>query len=54
MVQTDILVASGYQLGPGETVDDIYKNAPHLKSKDIADSVIYVLGTPPHVQVLTL
>lgn len=24
---------------------------PHLNAKDIADAVIYVLGTPPHVQV---
>ena len=52
MVHTDILVAPGYKLGPGETVDDFYKKIPHLKSKDIADSVIYVLGAPPHVQVL--
>lgn len=51
MVYTDIMVASGHKLAPGETVDDIYKNIPHLKAKDIADSVTYVLGTPPHVQI---
>lgn len=27
------------------------KQMPHLKSEDIADAVVYVLGTPPHVQV---
>lgn len=24
---------------------------PHLKSEDVAAAVVYVLGTPPHVQV---
>jgi NADP-dependent 3-hydroxy acid dehydrogenase YdfG len=24
---------------------------PHLKAEDIADGVLYLLGTPPHVQV---
>jgi NADP+-dependent farnesol dehydrogenase len=24
---------------------------PHLNPEDIADSLLYVLGTPPHVQV---
>jgi NADP-dependent 3-hydroxy acid dehydrogenase YdfG len=28
-----------------------YTDIPYLQSKDIADAVIYVLGTPPHVQV---
>lgn len=25
--------------------------APHLKGEDVADAVVYVLSTPPHVQV---
>lgn len=28
------------------------KTLPMLKSEDIADAVVYVLGTPPHVQVI--
>lgn len=30
---------------------DVIKQLPHLKSEDIADAVVYVLGTPAHVQV---
>ncbi|PSN36751.1 hypothetical protein C0J52_23194 [Blattella germanica] len=51
MVWTDIMVASGYKLEEGQTVADIYKDIPHLKSQDIADAVTYVLGAPPHVQI---
>lgn len=29
------------------------KAMPHLKSEDIAAAIVYVLGTPPHVQVHT-
>ena len=32
-------------------ITDIMKNAPSLKAKDVADSVLYVLSTPPHVQI---
>jgi NADP+-dependent farnesol dehydrogenase len=40
--------------GVSEFPEEMMKNfadIPFLKSKDIADAVIYVLGTPPHVQV---
>lgn len=30
---------------------EVVKDMPHLKSEDIAAAVVYVLGTPPHVQV---
>nr|CAD7597154.1 unnamed protein product [Timema genevievae] len=29
----------------------VYKENPVLQAKDLADAVIYTLGTPPHVQV---
>ncbi|PSN58402.1 Dehydrogenase/reductase SDR family member 11 [Blattella germanica] len=31
--------------------DELYKKAPSLNPKDISDAVLYVLGTPPHVQI---
>jgi NADP+-dependent farnesol dehydrogenase len=48
-VETEIIQASEF---PEDTFKDM-KDMPFLKSKDIADAVIYVLGTPPHVQVGT-
>lgn len=30
---------------------DIYDNVACLDPKDVSDAVIYVLGTPPHIQV---
>jgi NADP-dependent 3-hydroxy acid dehydrogenase YdfG len=29
----------------------MFDQMPLLESKDIADAVLYILGTPPHVQV---
>jgi NADP-dependent 3-hydroxy acid dehydrogenase YdfG len=29
----------------------MFDQIPLLESKDIADAVLYILGTPPHVQV---
>lgn len=35
-----------------EQMDTFKKvNVPLLKAKDISDAILYVLGTPPHVQV---
>ena len=33
---------------------DFLNTSPALKPEDIAESVLYVLCTPPHVQVRTL
>jgi short-subunit dehydrogenase len=46
-VATEFAEASDYQRDLLEHMKEI----PFLQSKDIADAVIYVLGTPPHVQV---
>jgi hypothetical protein len=46
-VKTEFAVAAGY-----EDIDpDIFNQIPSLEGKDIADAVLYILGTPPHVQV---
>ncbi|XP_069683513.1 farnesol dehydrogenase-like [Periplaneta americana] len=46
-VKTEIIEVSGLTFNKM----DEYKTMPFLDSKDIADSVLYVLGTPPHVQI---
>ncbi|CAH1371963.1 unnamed protein product [Tenebrio molitor] len=48
-VTTEFLEASNFLADP--TVSEQIKKLPFLKSEDIADSVLYVLSTPPHVQV---
>jgi hypothetical protein len=35
------------------TPHDVWSGNPCLEPQDIADAVLYVLGTPPHVQVIT-
>jgi NADP-dependent 3-hydroxy acid dehydrogenase YdfG len=52
-VTTEFAEASDFPDFPG-VVPDYIKEIPFLQSKDIADAVIYVLGTPPHVQVRKL
>jgi hypothetical protein len=46
-VTTELGPAAGF---PKEELE-MFKDHPFLAAKDVADSVIYVLGTPPHVQV---
>jgi NADP-dependent 3-hydroxy acid dehydrogenase YdfG len=43
-------------LSPGmvatEMIPEVFvEENPHLKPEDLADAVVYVLGTPQHVQV---
>lgn len=39
-------------MGPDSPeLDEMLKNFPILQSEDISAAVLYVLGTPPHVQV---
>ncbi|GFG38521.1 hypothetical protein Cfor_01191, partial [Coptotermes formosanus] len=50
LVSTEIMVAGGYEIPGGQTLDQFYATVPHLKCQDISDAIIYALGTPPHVQ----
>ncbi|KAF2904856.1 hypothetical protein ILUMI_01327 [Ignelater luminosus] len=52
LVDTDIFLANGY-LVDNQTVE-LLKMMPKLQSKDVADAVLYILGTPPHVQITEL
>lgn len=49
IVKTDFLTSSGTKLF---TPDAMYSNNPHLLPKDVADTVLFALGCPPHVQVM--
>ena len=46
-VKTEFAAAAGHLDVDPELLNEI----PILESKDIADAVLYILGTPPHVQV---
>ncbi|KAJ9580227.1 hypothetical protein L9F63_004100, partial [Diploptera punctata] len=36
---------------PSDAQQTLHESHPHLQPQDLADAVLYVLGTPPHVQV---
>lgn len=45
-------ISPGVVKTPIYTYDDGYMdNTPHLLTEDVSNAVLYVLGTPPHVQV---
>lgn len=48
-VATAITNAEDFDIDP-ETVEK-YKNIKVLQPDDIADTVVFILSTPPHVQV---
>jgi NADP+-dependent farnesol dehydrogenase len=48
-VDTEFAISSN--LNDNKDWEKIYSAMPKLKSEDVADAVIYVLSTPPHVQV---
>jgi hypothetical protein len=47
----DTEFATSSNLNDNKDWEKIYSAMPKLKSEDVADAVIYVLSTPPHVQV---
>ncbi|XP_017777387.1 PREDICTED: farnesol dehydrogenase-like [Nicrophorus vespilloides] len=51
-VKTEIGSANGFF--DLKEIKELEESAPYLESKDVADAVIYVLGTPQHVQVTEL
>ncbi|XP_069683485.1 farnesol dehydrogenase-like [Periplaneta americana] len=46
-VKTEIAEASGFPL----ELTEAFKDTPYLEPKDIAHAVLYVLSTPPNVQI---
>jgi hypothetical protein len=50
LVRTEIMDAGHLRT---LTSHDIFSGNPCLDPQDIADAVLYVLGAPPHVQVIT-
>ncbi|RZC34884.1 adh short domain containing protein [Asbolus verrucosus] len=48
-VATEILDSSNIVSDP--KMKEVLMKLPFLKAEDIADSILYVLATPPHVQV---
>lgn len=51
-VETEIAYRNGFT--NNEEIVAIMKRAPKLYPEDVADAVVYILGTPPHVQVTEL
>lgn len=45
-VRTEIITANGFKVD-----EEVLRNLPFLKSEDVADAVLYTLGTAPHILV---
>nr|CAD7194986.1 unnamed protein product [Timema douglasi] len=50
-VSPGVVVTEFMNLYGEERKNRLYAENPTLQSKDIADAVVYTLGTPPHVQI---
>nr|CAD7419807.1 unnamed protein product [Timema poppensis] len=50
-VSPGVVVTEFLNLYGEERKNRLYAENPTLQSKDIADAVVYTLGTPPHVQI---
>ncbi|XP_069700374.1 farnesol dehydrogenase-like [Periplaneta americana] len=50
-VRTEIIEASGIKIKGGLTPKQMYDQGPSLECEDISQGVLYVLGTPQHVQI---
>nr|CAD7616738.1 unnamed protein product [Timema genevievae] len=50
-VSPGVVVTEFMNLYGEEIKNRLYTENPTLQSKDIADAVVYTLGTPPHVQI---
>lgn len=49
-----IVATEIFELGGISNVEEMFAKTPHLESKDIADAVLYILGTPENVQITEL
>ncbi|XP_069677723.1 dehydrogenase/reductase SDR family member 11-like isoform X2 [Periplaneta americana] len=47
LVKTDFFSKAG---NSDELTDLMYQTNPYLETKDVVDAIVYILGTPPHVQ----
>lgn len=45
-VRTEIITANGFEIE-----EELLRKLPYLKSEDVADAVLYTLGTAPHILV---
>ncbi|XP_031328606.1 farnesol dehydrogenase-like [Photinus pyralis] len=52
LVDTEIFASNGFFKLKG--VAEIIGMLPKIQSKDVADAILYLLGTPPHVEVTEL
>lgn len=52
MVSTEIVSANGFVLEG--IVKETYDSCPKLTSEEVADAILYIVGTPPTVHIQEL